>query len=246
MNLDLMSLKIFFNHFKFDEIDTKKKHIIFSPSFVFIQKTLEFIGSNEAQVAGQNIFWEPKGAYTGEVAASQLADIGCTYVILGHSERREIFQETDDMINAKIKLALKYKLKPIICLGENFDEKEQGLTKKVIEQKLSSCLNELSSGDMRNIIVAYEPIWAISTNVNNTGQSDSPESAQVVHKFIRKNLENMYGEVIAEKTPVIYGGSVNPDNVNGFSLMDDIDGVLVGGASKDASSFQKVINNYSI
>jgi len=246
MNLDLMSLNIFFNHLKFDEIDANKKHVIFSPSFVFIPTTLELIGDNEADVAGQNIFWEPKGAFTGEVSAKQLADVGCKYVILGHSERREFFHETDEMVNVKIKVALKHRLKPIVCMGESFEEKEQGLTKKIIEQKLSVCLNDISTGDMRNIIIAYEPIWAISTNVHNTGQSDTPESAQVVHKFIRKNLGTLYDTVVAEKTPVIYGGSVDADNVAGFSAMDDIDGVLVGGASKEASSFQKVINNYSI
>lgn len=246
MNLDLMSLNIFFNHIKFDEIDLNKKEIIFAPSFVFIEKTLNLVKDYKVSVAAQNLFWESKGAYTGEVSAKQLADIGCQYVILGHSERREIFNETDEMINAKIKVALKHRLKPIVCMGESFEEKEQGLTKKVIEQKLSACLNEISAGDMRNIIIAYEPIWAISTNVNNTGQSDTPESAQVVHKFLRKNLENLYDTVIAVKTPIIYGGSVDSDNVDGFSKMEDIDGVLVGGASKEASSFQKVINNYSI
>jgi len=243
MNFDFMNLKVFFNHFKFDDINPNKK-IIFAPSFVFIQATLDFIGANDACVAGQNIFWEPKGAYTGEVSAVQLADAGCKYVILGHSERREIFGETDEMINAKVKLALKYKLKPIICLGENFDEKEAGTTKKVIEQKLTACLQDISTGDMRYVLIAYEPVWAISTNVHNTGQADTPESAQVVHKFIRKNLEVMYDGMVAEKTPVIYGGSVDPENVAGFSAMEDIDGVLVGGASKEAASFQKVINNY--
>lgn len=245
MYLDLMSLEIFFKHIQFDEIDFSKKEIIFSPSFVFIEKTLNLIGDNKAKVAAQNLFWEPKGAYTGEVSAKQLIDVGCQYVILGHSERREIFNETDEMINAKIKVALKYKLKPIVCLGENFEEKEQGLTKKIIEQRLSVCLDDISTGDMRYVIIAYEPIWAISTNVNNKGQSDTPESAQVVHKFIRSNLENLYDSVVAEKTPVIYGGSVNPENVNAFSLMEDIDGVFVGGASREASSFQKVINNFS-
>jgi len=246
MNLDMMSLKIFFNHFKFDEIDTNKKKIIFSPSFVFIQKTIELIGSNDAQVAGQNLFWEPKGAFTGEISAKQLTDMGCEYVIVGHSERREIFKETDEMINIKIKVALQHKLKPILCLGENYEEKEQGLTKKIIERKLSICLNEIPAGEMRHVIIAYEPVWAICTNIHNTGQSDTPESAQVVHKFIRKNIAGLYNLVVAEKIPVIYGGSVNPDNVNGFSKMDDINGVLVGGASKEASSFQKLISNYFI
>lgn len=246
MNLDLMGLDIFFKHFKFDEIDTRKKQIIFSPSFVFIEKTLALIGNNDASVAAQNMFWEIKGAYMGEVSARQLVDVGCQYVILGHSERREIFQETDEIVNAKIKIALKQKLKPIVCLGENFEEKEQGLTKKVIEQKLSLCFNKIPAGEMRNIIIAYEPIWAISTNADNTGEADSPESAQVVHKFIRKNLSGLYDSVISEKMPVIYGGSVNPENVEGFSKMDDIDGVLVGGASKEASSFQKIVNNFLV
>ncbi|XOU94551.1 MAG: triose-phosphate isomerase [Candidatus Kerfeldbacteria bacterium] len=244
MSLDKISLERFFDNMDWENIDLEKINVILCPSHVFMCKTRNQIGDKTIGLGAQNIFWEASGAFTGEVSAKQLVDVGCQYVIVGHSERREIFHETNEVVNLKIVQALKNKLKPIICIGENFEEKENGLTKKVIEEKLNEGLQDISPADMRNVLIAYEPIWAISTNKDNTGQADSPESAQVVHKYIRKLISGLYDVRIAENLPILYGGSINPENIEGFSKMDDIDGVLIGGASKEASSFQKIINTY--
>ena len=244
MSLDKISLDRFFSNMNWDDIDINKVNIVLCPSHVFMCRTKKQIGDREIYLGAQNIFWEANGAYTGEVSAKQLADVGCQYVIVGHSERREIFSENNEIVNMKVVQALKNRLKAIICIGENFEEKENGLTKKVIEEKLIEGLQNISAGDMRNILIAYEPIWAISTNKDNTGQADSPESAQVVHKYIRKLVADLYDAKVAENLSILYGGSINPENIEGFSQMDDIDGVLIGGASKEASSFQKIINTY--
>jgi len=245
MNLDKMNLDSFFNNMKWDEIDLDKMNIVLCPSYVFISDTKGQIGNKKIGLGAQNVFWEANGAFTGEVSARQLADAGCQYVIVGHSERREFFGESNEIVNMKVVQTLKNKLKTIICIGENFEEKENALTKKVIEEKLIEGLQNISASDMRNVLIAYEPIWAISTNKDNAGEADSPESAQVVHKYIRKLIVDLYDAKVAENLSILYGGSINPENIEGFSKMDDIDGVLIGGASKEASSFQKIINTYS-
>ena len=245
MNLGSTDLQRFFSHFTLADEDLNKVQIIFCPSFVFIERVGSLINNRPMFLGAQNIFWEEKGAYTGEVSASQLSDLGCRYVIVGHSERRNLFNESDEIINKKIHLALEYKIVPIVCLGENYQEKESGRTKKVIEQKLITSLESLRSFELNKIIIAYEPIWAISTSPENPGNmSDSPEEAQVVHKFIRKLIGDMFDEHTAKSLSVIYGGSVNPENISGFAQMGDIDGVLVGGASKEADKFQKIIKAY--
>jgi triosephosphate isomerase len=167
-------------------------------------------------------------------------------VIVGHSERRNLFQETDTMVNQKIQMALKAGLRPIVCLGESFAEKEAGQTKKVIEEKLGACLEGLRSHELKKVIIAYEPIWAISTSPENPeGVSDTPESAQVIHKFIKRMVATLTDEHTAAAIPVVYGGSVKPDTVQGLAAMDDISGVLVGGASQEADSFKKIIESFT-
>jgi triosephosphate isomerase len=177
------------------------------------------------------------------VSAEQLHGAGATFVIVGHSERRYNFHETDEMVNRKVRLALQFGLLPILCIGENSAEKEAGLTKKTVERQLRQCLAEVRSHEARRVIVMYEPMWAISTSPDNPGGvADSPESAQVVHRYIRTVIKDLYDEHTAETQDVIYGGSVNPENVRGFIQMDDVDGVLPGAASKEAASFQKIIS----
>lgn len=245
MNLDLAGVERFLSRFDMTESDLAKVNMIVCPSFVFLEKVHSLIGNRTIAVGGQNLFWEGQGAYTGEVAARQLIDVGCKYVIVGHSERRGLFNEDDAMVNKKIQIALQYGLRPIVCLGENYEEKETGLTKKVVEEKVRVCLEGIDVMDMKKIIIAYEPIWAISTSPENVDKAtDSPEGAQVVHKLIKKIISEMFDEKISTSIPVAYGGSVAPDSVAGFTTMDDIDGVLVGGASKEADSFKKIINTY--
>ncbi len=244
MNLDLSGVERFFSRFDMTENDLAKVNMIVCPSFIFLEKVHSLIGNRAITVGGQDLFWEAQGAYTGEVSARQLVDVGCKYVIVGHSERRTLFNEDDALINKKIQIALQYGLRPIVCLGENYKEKEEGLTKKVVEEKVRDCLKEIDVMDMKKIMIAYEPIWAISTSSENRGLADSPEGAQVVHKLIRKVVADMFDERIASSTPINYGGSVTDKNVGGFAAMDDIDGVLVGGASKESDNFKKIISVY--
>jgi triosephosphate isomerase len=244
MNLDLSGVERFFSRFDMTESDLAKVNVVICPSFIFLEKTRFLIKEQPITVGGQNLSWEGRGAYTGEVSARQLVDVGCKYVIVGHSERRSLFNEDDAMVNKKIQIALQYGLRPIVCLGENYKEKEEGLTKKVVEEKVRNCLKGIDVMDMKKIIIAYEPIWAISTSSENRGLADSPEGAQVVHKLIRKLVADMFDERIASATPINYGGSVTHKNVGGFAAMDDIDGVLVGGASKEADNFKKIISVY--
>ena len=245
MTLDLSQVERFLSRFDVDEASLKKVNVVLSPSFVFIPRVKELIGNQQIYVAGQNLFWEDKGAFTGEVSARQLVDAGATFVIIGHSERRESFNETDEMVNKKIKIALSHKLIPIVCFGESYEEKESGQTKQIVEQHVQGCLQDLESRDVRKVILAYEPVWAISTNVHNTEKkTDSPESAQVVHKLVRRVVADMFDESVANALSVAYGGSVTGDSVGDFAAMDDIDGVLVGGASKEPDSFMAVVNNF--
>jgi len=245
MNLDGSQIERFFSGMEITDSELKKIKLIICPSFPYLEKVKGLIGDRPINLGAQNIFWEDRGAYTGEVSARQLADFGCQYVILGHSERREYFHETNEIVNKKIQLALRYKITPVVCLGESYEEKEAGQTKQIIEQHVQQCIEGLEKRDIQKVIIAYEPVWAISTNIHNKEKkTDSPESAQVVHKLIRRVVANMYDETTAQAMPVIYGGSVAGDSVGGFAAMDDIDGVLVGGASKEIDSFQKVIKAY--
>lgn len=246
MNLDLHGINRFFSRFGSNSETLTGVNVVLCPSFPQIDLVKQKIGDAAIGLGAQNLFQEERGAFTGEVSGQQLHDVGCQFVIVGHSERRAYFQESDEMVNAKVKTALKAGLKPIVCLGESLDEKESGHTKKIIEEKVIKCLDGLHSFEMKKVIIAYEPIWAISTSPENTqGLSDSPESAQVVHKLIRRMVAEMSDEHVAEVVPIIYGGSVNPANAGGFSAMQDINGVLVGGASKEADSFQKIIESFA-
>ena len=180
--------------------------------------------------------FEENGAFTGEVSASMLKSVGCEYVILGHSERRHIFGESNEMINKKIKKALSAGLKPIFCVGELLEERENGTTNDVVKKQILKGLAEISADDMKNIIVAYEPVWAIGT-----GKTASPAQAQEVHEFIRDLIEITYSLEIANDLVIQYGGSVKPDNAKELISQKDIDGALVGGACLKADSFVGII-----
>ncbi|MDD5040308.1 MAG: triose-phosphate isomerase [Patescibacteria group bacterium] len=245
MNLDLSQVERFFQQFTVSDDVLKKLEVILCATLVHLERVQRLVGSRAIAVGAQNVFWEDRGAFTGEVSALQLADFGCRYVLVGHSERREHFQETDGVVGKKVRQALQRGITPVICLGESYEEKEAGDTKRVVQNHVRACLEGFEPRDIAKVAIAYEPVWAISTNVHNVdGKADSPKSAQVVHKLIRRLVAEIATSTIAEDIGILYGGSVTPETVGGFAAMDDIDGVLVGGASKEAASFQKIVMEF--
>lgn len=193
-------------------------------------------GKDNYFVAAQNMHHEDKGAYTGELSASMLADAGVDYVILGHSERREYFREDDTLINTKIIKALAAGIKPIYCCGEKLDIREAGDQEMIVGKQIEEALFSLEPGQMKDVVIAYEPVWAIGTGV-----TASPEQAQDMHRFIRSQIANQFGQSIAEETTILYGGSVKPGNAADLFAKKDVDGGLVGGASLDAAGFAEII-----
>ncbi len=210
--------------------------VIICPPFTNLETASTLIKDSVIKLGAQNMHNEDGGAFTGEISASMLKSVGCTYVILGHSERRTIFKESDEFINAKIKKALASGLLPIFCIGETLEERESGVTFDVIKKQVVGGLSGISTEDMAKIIIAYEPVWAIGT-----GKTATPDQAQEVHAFIRKLVGELYNASIAEGIIIQYGGSVKPDNAKELLHMPDIDGALVGGACLKADSFAKII-----
>ena len=195
----------------------------------------ELVGSS-IHLAAQNLYWEEKGAFTGEVSPLMLKEVGCHYVIIGHSERRQFFGETDETVNRRIKAALAQSLKVIFCIGETLKEREEGKTFSVIERQVDGGLRGLGEREMKNMVIAYEPVWAIGT-----GKTATPEQAEEVHRFIRGRLEKLYSRGVSEEIWIQYGGSVTPENVQELMNQPNIDGALVGGASLKAESFSKIV-----
>jgi len=188
-------------------------------------------------ISGQDLYWEKEGAFTGEVSAAMLRDAGCRYTLIGHSERRQFFGETDPTVNRKLKAALAATLLPIVCIGESLAEREANQTEAVLDRQLTAGLAGLTEADFSPIIVAYEPVWAIGT-----GRTATPEIAQQAHAFIRTRLTGIVSPAAAERTRLLYGGSVKPDNIAGLMAQPDIDGALVGGASLDHRSFAAIVH----
>ena len=210
--------------------------VVVCPPYTSLSEASKLLKGSQIKLGAQNMHFEENGAFTGEVSASMLKSIGCEYVILGHSERRHIFGESNEMINKKIKKALSAGLKPIFCVGELLEERENGTTNDVVKKQILKGLAEISADDMKNIIVAYEPVWAIGT-----GKTASPAQAQEVHEFIRDLIEITYSLEIANDLVIQYGGSVKPDNAKELISQKDIDGALVGGACLKADSFVGII-----
>jgi triosephosphate isomerase len=212
--------------------------VLVAPPFTTLLRVKEAIGNAPILLSGQNMHWEAQGAFTGEVSASMLADAGCTHVILGHSERRTLFGETDEVIDRKAAAAVKKGLIPIVCIGETLEEREKALTFQIVERQLSLSLKSFLEG--KNLpataILAYEPVWAIGT-----GRTATPDQAQEVHRFIRQWLKAQFGDPTAQAIRVLYGGSVKPDNVRDLMSKPDIDGALVGGASLKPDSFLPIV-----
>ena len=207
------------------------------PPFGALLAVGEMLRDSNVKLGAQNCFWEDRGAFTGEISPGMLKDLGCTYVIVGHSERRTYFAETDDWVARKAEAVLRHGLSPIVCVGENLEEREAGTTKDVVRGQLLGSLRGIEKGEMLSTVVAYEPIWAIGT-----GKTATPDEAQEVHAFIRNILIDLHGLEVALKVRIQYGGSVKPDNIGALMAQADIDGALVGGASLEAASFQKIIS----
>ncbi len=211
--------------------------IVVAPVFTVLGAVKPLLEGTPVKLSAQDCFWEEEGAFTGEISPKFLIDVGCTHVIIGHSERRQYFSETNETVNKKLKAALSARLTPLFCLGETLEQRENGSTFDVIRQQLSDGLAGIASDAISAVVVAYEPVWAIGT-----GKTASEEQAQEVHSFIRKYLSDTYGKDIAGSTRILYGGSVKPDNVRGLMSQPDIDGALVGGASLKADSFAAIVN----
>ncbi len=216
--------------------NTENEVIICAP-FTDLFYTLLSAQNTNIKIGAQNMHWEEKGAYTGEVSPQMLKAIGVEYVIIGHSERREYFAETDETVNKKLKAAHEVGLKPIICIGETLEQRENGETIQILEKQIKIGLEGLTGEQIRNTIIAYEPIWAIGT-----GKTATKEDANETIKSIRKEIANMYGNDNAENVEILYGGSVKSSNSKDLFTMSDIDGGLVGGASLDAEEFSKIVN----
>ena len=212
------------------------REIVVAPVFTALGKVSEALVGTNIRLAAQNCYPEKSGAFTGEVSPLMLKDIGCRYVIVGHSERRQIFDESDDFINRKIKALLAEELLPIFCIGETLEERESGRMFDVLTTQVRAGLAGLSAAEMEKIVVAYEPVWAIGT-----GRTASNEQAQEAHAFVRKLLKESFGEPTAQNIRILYGGSVKPDNVDGLMAQPDVDGALVGGASLNPSDFSRIV-----
>jgi triosephosphate isomerase len=209
--------------------------VVLCPPFTVLKSVGDIISDSTIKLGAQNMHWENYGAYTGEICAAMLRDLYCHYVILGHSERRQYFGETDDTVNKKVKAALAGNLIPIVCVGEMLEEREAGTTEDVVGTQVREGLAGLE-GDLKKLVVAYEPVWAIGTGLTAT-----PEQAQDVHAFIRKTLTGMYGEDTAQSIRIQYGGSMKPANAEELLAQPDIDGGLIGGAALQAGSFADII-----
>ncbi len=220
--------------------EEEKVEVVVCPPATALSTVAELLEGSQIGLGAQNLFWEEKGAYTGELSPAMIKEAGCKYVIIGHSERRKYFGETNETVNKRIKAALAIGLKPIICVGETKEQREQGQTKNVIKDHVQGALVDISAERLLECIIAYEPVWAIGTGINAT-----PEQAEEVHDYIRNTLlKDKYGSGTAAKIRIQYGGSVKPDNVKSLMAKPDIDGALVGGASLKADSFSKLVKYY--
>ena len=212
------------------------REIVICPVFTSLKFVYDVLANSNVKVGAQDLFWEEKGAFTGEISPSQIKDTGCAYVIIGHSERRQFFHETNETVGKKVLAALKAGLSPIVCVGELLAERESGRTFAVNEKQIREGLGCRSKEQATRIVIAYEPVWAIGT-----GKVATPAQAEEVHIYIRKTVVNMFGQDVADGIRILYGGSVKPENISDLMAQKNIDGALVGGASLEADSFVKII-----
>ena len=227
----------FFTQIKPLVADAKHCEMVIAPPFTALGRAAELGEGMGIAISAQNLHWENEGAWTGEVSAAMIRDAGCRFTLIGHSERRQFFGETDRGVNRKIRAALAAGLETIVCVGELLAEREAAQTEKVLEKQLTGGLDGLTEQDFSRIIIAYEPVWAIGT-----GRTATPEIAQEAHRFIRLRLGQLIPPGAAERVRILYGGSVKPDNIGGLMAQPDIDGALVGGASLQAKSFAAIVH----
>ena len=211
--------------------------VVIAPPFTALSDACRAVQGSPISVSGQNLFWEKEGAYTGEISAQMLADLGCRYCIIGHSERRQHFGETNQSVNRKIRAALDANLIAIVCVGEVLSERQANRTFEVIQTQFHDGFANLTAQDFSRIVVAYEPVWAIGTGLTAT-----PEIATEVHQLVRRLVQEKWGQEVALSLRILYGGSVKPDNIKGLMAQEDIDGALVGGASLKADTFASIVN----
>lgn len=210
--------------------------VLVCPTFVHLDGVLGAVEGSKVSVGAQDVYFEGNGAFTGETSTEMLNDLGCQFVILGHSERRNVIGESDDLINQKLHATLKAGLKPVLCVGELLDEREAGKTMEVVQGQIEGSLKDVSAEQMAEIVIAYEPVWAIGT-----GKTATPEQAQQVHADLRSLFASRYNQEVADNVRILYGGSVKPANAAELMACPDIDGALVGGASLKADSFAEII-----
>ncbi|MBT3878697.1 MAG: triose-phosphate isomerase [Candidatus Scalindua sp.] len=237
MNLTLEKAKALVKELCNGLADSEAVDVGIFPSFVYLKDICDILKGHNVFVGAQNMNMEKSGAFTGEVSGEMLRDIGCTHVIVGHSERRAIYQETNSMVNAKIKAALSNDLCPILCVGESQEERDADKTREIVEGQLSGGLEDLTSEQVEGLTIAYEPVWAIGT-----GKTATPEQANEVHAFIRNIIRSKYNDDTAQSIRIQYGGSVNSKNAKDLLGQPEIDGALVGGASLDSNSFLDIVS----
>jgi triosephosphate isomerase len=218
--------------------EVKEVEVVVCPPFTALAAVGKELRGSVLKLGAQDMFWETQGAYTGEVSPEMLQDVGCEFVIIGHSERRELFHETNLSVNKKVKSALKNSLVPIMCIGEKLEEREAGETFSIVHRQLEEGLQGLTAAEIKKIIIAYEPVWAIGT-----GRTATPEQAEEVHAYIRTYLTKKYSAEVAESLRIQYGGSVKPENIASLIQEPNIDGALVGGASLKVETFSQIVLN---
>jgi triosephosphate isomerase len=229
--------RAFFDAFKPLVAGSHSCDIILAPPFTSLVAGVEATRGTNIAIAAQNAHWEREGAFTGEISMRMIADTGCEAVIIGHSERRQYFGETDESVNRKVQAALEAKLTPIVCVGESLAEREANLTHSVLKRQFEGGLASLTAAEFSRILLAYEPVWAIGT-----GKTATPEIAEDVHRYLRGLAAKHYSTEQASAVRILYGGSVKPDNIKGLMAQAEIDGALVGGASLDPKSFAAIVN----
>ncbi len=220
--------------------DIEAVEIVLCPPFTSLSNVNEMLVDTNIELGAQDCYWQNSGAYTGEVAPKMLKSAGCKYVIIGHSERRAMFGETNETVNKKVLAALQEGLNPIMCVGERLEERESNKTFGVVRGHIEGGLKNIKIENMQNLVIAYEPVWAIGT-----GRNATPAQAEEVHNFIRKLLGKLYDKATSEIVRIQYGGSVKPDNIEGIMNEEDVDGALVGGASLKADSFVEIVRKSS-
>jgi triosephosphate isomerase len=216
--------------------DIGEREVVIFPPAVYVRDLVAICSESPIEIGVQNMYYEEQGAFTGEISPRMVKDIGAKYILIGHSERRHVFGETDEEVNKKVQMAFEFNLEPFICVGELLEEREGGKSEEVVKIQIERAFQGIDEDKMRRSVIAYEPVWAIGT-----GKVATPEIADSMHNFIRTIIKEIYGEAISTSIPILYGGSVKPDNIEGLYAKENIDGVLVGGASLSIDSFLDII-----